>query len=274
MTTAGNVAWPTPHRSAACFTFDLDAEEVWVVDEDAAHRPSVLSQGTYGPKVAVPLILDILRRYEVRATFFVPGRVAERHPGAITKILQAGHEIGHHGHTHRSPADLSADEEQEEIERGLEALRALGATPSGYRAPSWDISERTLELVVRHGFTYSSNLMDDIRPYRHTELPLVELPIHWVLDDAPHFWFSGGTFTRTIRSVAETEPVLVEEGAGIAALGGLAVWTFHPQMIGRPGRLALLDRLIAAAVADPDIWVASAGKIADLVPRSVTEVTR
>src|SRR5262245_23645035 len=70
--------WPDGRASAACFTFDLDAEEVWIADEQADDRPGVLSQGTYGPKVAVPLILDILRRHRVAATFFVPGRVAER----------------------------------------------------------------------------------------------------------------------------------------------------------------------------------------------------
>jgi hypothetical protein len=63
------------------FTFDFDAEEVWIGEDPAnEHKPGVLSQGTYGAKVAVPLILDLLDRHGLRATFFTPGRVAERHP--------------------------------------------------------------------------------------------------------------------------------------------------------------------------------------------------
>ena len=73
--------WPNGARAATAFTFDFDAEEVWIADDPAnANRPGVLSQGTYGAKVAVPLILEVLARQEVSATFFVPGRVAERYP--------------------------------------------------------------------------------------------------------------------------------------------------------------------------------------------------
>jgi peptidoglycan/xylan/chitin deacetylase (PgdA/CDA1 family) len=254
--------WPAGRESAACFTFDLDGEEVWIANLQAADRPGVLSQGTYGPKVAVPLILDILRRHQVAATFFVPGRVAERHPGAVRAILTDSHEIGYHGYTHRSPADLSAAEEESELVLGRRALEQLGAQLRGYRAPSWDTSERTVGLLAEHGFSYSSNLMDDIRPYQHPGTSLIELPVHWLLDDAAHFWFSLGNWDKTIRSAAEVRQLWSEEASGIAGLGGIAVWTFHPQVIGRPGRLRLLDELIGATVADSSVWVARADEVA------------
>lgn len=254
--------WPGGRTSAACFTFDLDGEEVWIADEGAASRPGVLSQGTYGPKVALPLILDILARHEVPATFFVPGRVAERYPDAVRRILADGHEVGHHGYTHRAPAGLSAAEEAEELDLGRRALERLGAEVRGYRAPSWDISERTIGLLASGGFSYSSNLMDDIRPYLHPGTPVAELPVHWILDDAPHFWFSLGSWTKTISTAASVRQLWLEEAAGIAALGGIATWTFHPQVIGRPGRLGLLDELVGTAAADQTLWVARAHEIA------------
>ena len=130
-------------------------------------RPGVLSQGTYGAKVAVPQILELLRRHDLRATFFIPGRVAERYPERVREIIADGHEIGHHGYTHTSPANLDAAAEEDELVRALEVLRGFGAEIAGYRSPSWDFSPRTLDLLERHGFEYSSNLMDDIRPYRH-----------------------------------------------------------------------------------------------------------
>ena len=162
--------WPDGARCAASFTFDFDAEEVWIgSDPGNAHRPGVLSQGTYGAKVAVPHLLALLQRHRVRATFFVPGRVGERHPERVAAIVAAGHELAHHGYTHTAPSRLSRDEEEAELARGLEVLRSFGTEITGYRSPSWDFSPDTLGLLAGHGFAYSSNMMDDVRPYRHRD---------------------------------------------------------------------------------------------------------
>ena len=203
----------------------------------------MLSQGTYGAKVAVPLILDVLARQEVSATFFVPGRVAERYPDRVREILAAGHEVAHHGYTHTSPADLSREAEEAELERGLEALRAVGADPVGYRSPAWEFSPNTIELLEAHGFAYSSNYMDDIRPYRHPGTEIVELPVQWILDDAPHFWFSGADWNRKIATVSEVREIWTGELDGIVKLGGSCIFTMHPQVIGRPHRIAFLEEI-------------------------------
>jgi len=226
-------------------SFDFDAEEVWIGEDPAnAHRPGTLSQGTYGAKVAVPLVLGLLHRLELPATFFVPGRVAERYPHRIEEILAGGHEVGHHGYTHTSPSSLSPEAEEAELVRGREILTGLGADVRGYRSPSWDFSPVTLDLLVGHGFQYSSNLMDDIRPYKHEHHDIVELPVHWTLDDAPHFWFDGASWTKTIRTSAEVRALWEEEYAGMAALDGLFMLTMHPQVIGRPGRIQMLESFL------------------------------
>ena len=104
--------WPDGKRCAAAFTFDFDAESVWIADDpENANRPGVLSQGTYGARVAVPLILELLERRGVKATFFVPGVVAESYPDRVSAIVAAGHELAIHGFTHTSPSSLSADQE-------------------------------------------------------------------------------------------------------------------------------------------------------------------
>src|SRR5215472_8704165 len=168
--------WPEGARCAASFTFDFDAEEVWIGENPAnANSPGVLSQGTYGAKVAVPLILELLARHGVQATFYIPGRVAERHPERVAAIVAAGHEVAHHGYTHTSPHQLTREQEEHELVRGLEILRGFGAEVTGYRAPSWDLSAHTLDLLQEHGIAYSSNLMDDIRPYKLDSHPLVEV---------------------------------------------------------------------------------------------------
>jgi peptidoglycan/xylan/chitin deacetylase (PgdA/CDA1 family) len=244
-------------------TFDFDAEEVWIGEDPAnAERPGVLSQGTYGAKVAVPLILALLERHGLKATFFVPGRVGERHPERVREIVAAGHEVGLHGYTHTSPANLSRDAEEAELVKARGILEDLGADPVGYRSPSWEFSEHTVELLAEHGLTYSSNFMDDIRPYRHAGSGLVELPVQWILDDAPHFWFSGADWTKKISTTAEVESIWREEFEGIRRLGGSFVLTMHPQIIGRPGRLAFLDRFVAWMTGHDEVRVTTCAEIA------------
>jgi peptidoglycan/xylan/chitin deacetylase (PgdA/CDA1 family) len=259
--------WPDGMRAAAAFTFDFDAEEVWIgEDGENADRPGVLSQGTYGAKVAVPQILALLRAHDLRATFFIPGRVAERHPERVREIMADGHEIGHHGYTHTSPANLDAAAEQDELTHALEVLRGFGADVAGYRSPSWDFSPRTLDLLEQHGFSYSSNLMDDIRPYRHPGKRLAELPIQWILDDAAHFWFDGReSWTRRISTPSEVREIWEAEFEGIRRLGGAFVLTMHPQVIGRPGRLPLLDGMITHVLGQTDVWVATCRELAERV---------
>lgn len=257
----------TPHASCqVVVSFDFDAEEVWIGEDPAnAFRPGTLSQGTYGAKVAVPLVLDLLARLDLPATFFVPGRVAERYPARIEEILAGGHEIGHHGYTHTSPSTLSPEQEEGELVRGREILTALGADVVGYRSPSWDFSPVTLDLLQAHGFRYSSNLMDDIRPYRHPAHDLVELPVHWSLDDAPHFWFDGASWNKTIRTSAEVRALWQEEYAGMAALGGLFMLTMHPQIIGRPGRIQMLEGFLTWVREQPGATFSTARAVADSV---------
>jgi peptidoglycan/xylan/chitin deacetylase (PgdA/CDA1 family) len=256
-------AWPGGARCALALTFDFDAEEVWLADQPgAADRPSLLSQGTYGGKVAVPLILDVLGRRGVTGTFFVVGRVAERYPDRVRDIVAAGHELAHHGYTHNSPAGMSAEDEEDELVRAREVLESFGPRVVGYRSPSWEFSASTLELLSKHGFEYSSNFMDDLRPYVHPDTSVVELPIQWLLDDAAHFWFSGADWTKKISTTAEVRSIWEEELVGIRELRGCFVLTMHPQVIGRPSRLRLLDDFIGFAQSLGDVWITTCADIA------------
>lgn len=259
-------SWPDGATAAVAFTFDFDAEEVWIGEDPAnADKPGILSQGTYGAKVAVPLVLDLLDRVGVRASFFVPGRVAERHPRRVEDIVARGHELAHHGYTHTSPTLLDPDEEERELLKGREILESFGAEVRGYRSPSWDLSGATLELLERHGFAYSSNLMDDIRPYRHAGSTVVEVPIQWILDDAPHFWFDPASWTKKISTVEEVRSIWEREVLGIRGLGGAAIVTCHPQIIGRPGRIGFFEEFVRFVADHDDLWIATTGEIAGRV---------
>jgi polysaccharide deacetylase family protein (PEP-CTERM system associated) len=103
-----------------------------------------------------------LDRHRIRATFFVLGWVALRHPRLVEQIAGAGHEIASHGHLHRPVYELTPDAFAEDLDQSLGALRAAGATSvTGFRAPQWSINDRSmwaLEVLSRKGFRFDSSL--------------------------------------------------------------------------------------------------------------------
>ena len=125
----------------------------------------------------------MLDRRELRTTFFVPGWVAETWPDVADPIRDAGHEIGHHGYMHESVRGKDEATEEGYLLRGLEALdTVVGVRPVGYRPPVMRHELPHARLVARHGFTYCSGMMDSDHPYRWSS-GLIELPMHWSLDD-------------------------------------------------------------------------------------------
>lgn len=253
--------WPHGKRAACAFTFDLDAETLWLAR--GVNEPVTLSQGTFGVQEALPRILDLLRQADIRASFFVPAWVAEHHPDAVKSIVAGGHEVGCHGDVHEKVSDLEPAQEEKILLRSVEVLtRQAGQRPVGYRAPAWQLSPNTLGLLARHGFEYSSNMMDRLRPYLHAAAEgrrLVEIPVSWVLDDAPFFMFTGQ------RAMQAPGPVLqgwLTELEDITDVGGVTNFTFHPQIIGRPSRFACLRELVEYARRMPTLWLARLDAIA------------
>lgn len=255
--------WPDEFTFAATLSFDFDAEEVWIGENpENEHKPGVLSQGNYGARVGTPMLLDLLDRHDVKATFFVCGKDAERYPELMRQIVASGHELAHHGDSHRSPNRMSLQEERAELVDGLEKLQKFDSRILGYRSPSWDFSANTLSLLDELGFEYSSNLMNDVKPFTHDGHSLLEIPVSWILDDAAHFWFDSDTWTKSIRSAQEVYTIWSEELDGIATLGAHFMLTMHPQFIGRPGRLPMLERVIEDIKAKSG-WIAPARAIAN-----------
>jgi peptidoglycan/xylan/chitin deacetylase (PgdA/CDA1 family) len=257
--------WQDGHQCAVMLTFDVDGETLWMSgDITRLNQPGMISQGIYGPRVAVPLILNVLRLKELKATFFIPGWTAENHHKSLVSVVEHGHEVGHHGWIHEHPTTLTRDEEREVLEKGLHALRGLtGKDPVGYRSPAWELSENTLPLLSEYGFRYSTNLMSHFLPWQHAETGIIELPVSWLLDDAPFFLYGPGRNSRPIHAAEDVMRVWMEEFRGIYQYGGLFNLTMHPQIIGRPGRLQMLSQFIDYIRSFPDVWWATGSEVAD-----------
>lgn len=247
-----------------CLSFDFDAISLWI-GPMGAKSPSMISRGEFGA-VAVPRILRILEREGIPATFFVTGHTAETYPAQTRAIAAAGHEIGHHGYLHENPIDLTPDEEERVMIRGLDALDSVaGVRPVGYRSPAWDNSSTTIDLLLRYGFRYESSLMaDDFSPYWcrtgdvidpdgpyrfGSTVDLVEMPVSWLLDDFPHFEYIrlANRVSPGLSPASKVEEIWRDEFDFMVReiLDGVFTLTMHPQVIGRGHRLLMLERLIA-----------------------------
>ena len=260
--------WPDGKRCAVFPAFDVDAETAWLqYDPKNTDRLVTLSFGGYEERVGVPKILDYLHAVEIKATFFIPGWVVDVHPAMCESIVRAGHEVGHHGYSHKrpDPADFAID--SEEIDRALESYRrVLGVVPVGYRAPSGENYDELLGHLRKRGILYSSSFRDDIRPYRHrlrdgTAGP-VELPVNMSFDD----WLYGLSQRFSPRPMFPKEHVLSiwnDELDQTREWGGLVSMVLHPQVSGRPMRLGIVRDFLARARGLGDVWIATGREIAD-----------
>jgi peptidoglycan/xylan/chitin deacetylase (PgdA/CDA1 family) len=253
---------------AVLLTFDFDAESVWLArDPENQGRLGVLSQGLYGAKRAVPKLLELLGAEALPATFFIPGWVAEHHTDRCKEVRDLGYEIGHHGYSHAWGDPSKPAEERADFDRGSEALeRYLGVKPKGYRPPGGEITATTLEMLTEGGFLYNSNMLDDVYPYRHV-LPdgrrgPVELPTHWSIGDANYTWNSI-RHPKVIQTNEHIFTIWKDEFDAHHEWGALFNLVLHPQMIGRPSRVALLRRFIEYARAVDGVWFATCAEVAE-----------
>ena len=242
--------------------FDFDAMSGFIAR--GLTSPTPISRGEFGP-VAVPRILELLKKYGVRSSWFVPGHTLETYPAQSKQVFDAGHEIGHHGWTQMPPADMTREDEERGLVRANEAIKKLtGQYARGYRSPSWDLSPHSVELFLKHGFLYDSSMMgNDHLPYRvrqgdvitleepakfGKETRLIEMPVSWSLDDYPHFEFLR-TKATILQGLMNANAVLenwINDFLYMKATTewGILNYTFHPFVIGRGHRMMALEKLL------------------------------
>ncbi len=273
-------------RHIVCLTFDFDAISGFIARGQTS--PSWISRGEFGPRSGAPRLIALFKKYGIKTTWFVPGHTIETFPKASEAVLEAGHEIAHHGWTHRPPTTLSREEEEEELVRGNESIRKLtGRKARGYRSPTWDLTPHSVELFLKHGFVYDSSLMgDDYMPYCArqgdviellkpavfgNETKLVEMPIHWSTDDSPHFEFVRTE--TTVRQGLMNANAVVENWINDFLYmqevneWGVITYTCHPFIIGRGHRMMMLEKLIRACADRGAVFMAMEDAVAEFQRR-------
>lgn len=243
-----------------CLTFDFDAVSLWISRNMLT--PTPVSRGEFGA-VAVPRILNLLSERNIPSTWFIPGHTVETYPEVCREIVAAGHEVGLHGYAHENVGTLDERQEREMFRRIHGLLGDLaGVPPRGNRAPAWDLTPHTVDIMLELGLLYDSSLMgNDYSPHYvrrgdkimvdapvrfGEETHLVELPVSWSLDDYPHL-----EYLRLPRSIMPglkmPEDMFQNWTDDVAYMlrdftDGILVVTFHPQVIGRGHRMLRLER--------------------------------
>ncbi|MFC5175603.1 polysaccharide deacetylase family protein [Nocardioides taihuensis] len=260
------VPWPNGARCAVAFTFDVDSDsEFQHMNRDtAANNVSTLSWLRYD-RVAVPRIVKLYERYNLKQTFFVPGWTAEKYPELVECIVGGGHEIAHHGYLHERPNAMTPDEEEYWFRRATDALvKTTGVRPRGYRSPFYGFSKHTADLLAQEGFTYDSSLMGDDVPYliRSKSGELIELPVDWSMDDWPQYVINPDLdFTMQPQSPDRAMEVFQAQFDAAWNYGGLWVTVWHPFVSGRLARLARVEKLIEYMMQKGQVWFATLDEI-------------
>lgn len=203
------------------------------------------AHGRYTYRIGLARVLDALRDYGLKATFFWPSSEAQRMPGLFERCLNEGHEIASNGHAFEDHAKLGAEEDAVIEEAHAILTRLSGSAPLGFRSPTGTLSEHTIPILQRLGYRYDSSFLDDDAPYslaHHGGSGMVELPISEGLTDATHF--------RRRVTQDRAEALLAEELTALLGVEGYACLTVHPRAdigIGRAARLPMLERLVLLA---------------------------
>jgi len=190
---------------------------------------------------SVTPILNLLDRYNTRATFAVLGIVAEQHPELVRAIYGKGHEIASHAYSHATLHELGKEKFEEEIGRSVKLLESItGEKPIGFRAPSFSIDNSTkwaFEILRKHGFKYDASIfpirtrlygmpkaplhiyrpsMDDITQENPggeiIEFPMTVLRLGWNIPVAGGFYLRAlplRFLKWTIKKVNQTRPAII-----------------------------------------------------------------
>ncbi|MBW8640116.1 polysaccharide deacetylase family protein [Hoeflea sp. WL0058] len=241
-------------KPVLCLTFDNMGEAHNVFLEKSATPdfadPAIL--------VGYPNILNLLAKYDLKATFFVEGWSALHYGDVVESIQRGGHEIGLHGWIHEIFADLPQRTARQFVNDGVQTLKLRGVSPAGFRAPGGKIGPFGLQILAETGFSYDSSV-DTAMPDETTTDPgdyagdgptrspegLIRIPWQWFMIDAIHYVLAENGLRNPDDLAAFWSMVL----RNVADRRGFVTMINHAHITGvDAARLAALEKVIAHAL--------------------------
>lgn len=261
--------WPNGYRCAVVLTVDYnDIHGILTQASEVAGREKTLSVWRYGTQRGVERLLGLFRELGVPSSWFVLGIVAEQNPGHIQAILADGHEVACAGYRHQDYDTLDLMAQSDDIAKGCETLaRLTGQRPVGFRIPAGNGAPGFIEALKEQGIRWSSSWRGDDLPFAHPTAPsVIEVPLHYELEDEPYFAFNLSPAVppaqSRIASYSHTLGNLQMDFAGFHRFGLCYVLRLHPEIIATPGRIGVLRELIKGIQQHDDVWIATGAKVA------------
>lgn len=145
-------------ESKVCLTFDI--EDWFQVQNYRSFFPlEKWDNQNLRVEIGTEIILDLLAKHKVKATFFVLGWIAQRLPQLVNRIADQGHEIASHGYNHMLNSALTREELRDDLRSSKALLEDItGKEIIGYRAPTFSISEEVLDMLAELDYQYDSSL--------------------------------------------------------------------------------------------------------------------
>jgi peptidoglycan/xylan/chitin deacetylase (PgdA/CDA1 family) len=259
---AATYVWPENRKYCAMMTVDVDGVTpmMWRLRHDPVYPHAEVEERSFGVRQGVDRLLGIFADLDVRATFFVPAFIAEKHPAVIRAVADEGHEVGLHGYAHEAVEHLDERGNREILEKSIGILGdLLGRAPVGYRSPGWTMTSFLPDLLREHRVQYDSSLMGYDHPYLYCGL--VELPVSWATDDAPYVFYGAGR-TGPPWPADLLEQAWREETAAARRFSSLFCLTVHPWLSGRGHRAVVVERIVRDLKRDSSGWLATCQQVA------------
>ena len=259
-----HVRWPGGVRLPVVLTFEHQSGAGAPLFP--GDRPNYMVGGTmqYGARRGIWNILELLDKYQIKATFFVCGTTAEKYPDAVQAAQKSGHEIAGMSYSFESVRTSSTDRERSIIRRSVQVLEGItGARIQGWRCPDYRISPQTHDILAEEGFAWDSSMLNDDLPYLFDcgARRLVEIPFSTSTADKTYIGYPypqrGGP--DGLANVWNNEfEVLYGESERSPRFLILSLQTWAT---GRPAPLRILRQFLDRLVGHEEFWFARCGDI-------------
>ncbi len=270
--------WPNDARLALSLVVNVEeGAEMSVADGDSraeavdemgmAVKPGIRnfsneSNYAYGIKAGAPRIFDMLAKHGLKATFTVAAQSLERAPEIARRIAGDGHEACAHGYRWRTQHNMDEDAERDFIRRAAESIeQTTGKRPVGWLS-RYLFTANTRRLLIEEGYRYHMDDYSDDKPFWDTETkpgqPILILPYAIDTNDMKMWNAPAYTPRNWLSYLNDTLDILLAEGASAPRMMSLGL---HLRIIGRPGRMAVLDSFLERVQTLDGIWVATRAEI-------------
>jgi peptidoglycan/xylan/chitin deacetylase (PgdA/CDA1 family) len=216
----------------------------------------------YGPRCGIWRALDMLDRYQVKATVLVCGVMAERHPEIVKKIDEAGHDIAAHSYAMDvMPVYLNEAEERTNIRRTADLIENVtGKRPTGWISPRGTPSPRTARLLIEEGFEWHGDSLNHDLPYvvQFDNGSLVSFCSNMECNDLPLSLRYGNPASVMADTFVDWLAYVRRFERGAARIDP----TIHSHVFGRPTGMSAFQKILEIATSAKDVWIGTRSEVA------------